>query len=147
MEKAGLCGQLNVIAQCRKYGVPLWQCPQFLFLVMGSVIIVTSILSYLIGSRYIAQPEAVVLVVLSVAIFLFILSFAITRSFEKLAEASRMKSEFINIVSHQLRSPLTNIKWSFEILSSDEFDVPASKQEEYFMIKPELFLTIKLFNT
>ncbi|MDP2909928.1 MAG: HAMP domain-containing sensor histidine kinase, partial [bacterium] len=68
----------------------------------------------------------------TVAIFLFILSFTITRSFEKLAEASRMKSEFINIVSHQLRSPLTNIKWSFEILSSGDFEIPESKQEEYF---------------
>ena len=73
------------------------------------------------------------MVVLIVSIFLLILSFTITRSFEQLAEASRMKSEFINIVSHQLRSPLTNIKWTFEILSSKDFEVPESKKEEYFV--------------
>jgi signal transduction histidine kinase len=44
-----------------------------------------------------------------------------------------MKSEFINIVSHQLRSPLTNIKWTFEVLTSKEFEVPPKKQEEYFI--------------
>lgn len=124
--------QLNVFSQCKRYGVSLWQCPQFLFLVMGFLIIFTSIVSYLVGSLYIDQPETVIMIVLSLAVFLFILSFTITRSFEKLAEASKMKSEFINIVSHQLRSPLTNIKWSFEILSSDEFEVPEDKKEEYF---------------
>lgn len=139
--------QLNIVAQCKKYGVPLWQCPQFLFVVMGGMIILTTVLSYLIGSRYISQPEAVVGIVLAVAVFLFILSFIITRSFEKLAEASRMKSEFINIVSHQLRSPLTNIKWSFEILSAEEFDVPKAKQEEYFInVKENIARMVELID-
>jgi signal transduction histidine kinase len=111
MEKDFL-SQLNIVGNCRKYGLPVWQCPQFLFLVMGLVIILTSVISYLVGARYIAQPETVVLIVLVLAVFLFIVGFIITRSFEKLAEASRMKSEFINIVSHQMRSPLTNIKRS-----------------------------------
>jgi two-component system, NtrC family, sensor histidine kinase KinB len=146
MEKV-TSSQLNVVSQCRRYGVSLWQCPQFLFLVMGIVILITSITSYLIGSRYIAEPDIVILIVLSLAIFLFILSFTITRSFEKLAEASRLKSEFINIVSHQLRSPLTNIKWSFEILSSEEFDVPASKQEEYFFnVKENIARMVELID-
>jgi len=42
-----------------------------------------------------------------------------------------MKSEFINIVSHHLRSPLNNIKWTFEILTSKELEVPTEKVEEY----------------
>ena len=132
MEDKSFLEQLNIIKQCRRYGVSLWQCPQFLFLVMGIVIVLTSVISYLIGTSLIADPETVVMIVLIVSVFLFVLSFVITRSFERLAEASRMKSEFIDIVSHQLRSPLTNIKWTFEILSSEDFDVPESKQEEYF---------------
>ena len=128
-----ICEQLNIPAQCRRYGLSLWQCPQFLFLVMGSVIIIASVITYLIGNRYIASPEIVILVVLASAIILFIIAFIITRSFEQLAEASRMKSEFINIVSHQLRSPLTNIKWTFEVLTSEEFEVPEEKKEEYFV--------------
>lgn len=139
--------QINILKQCRHYGVSLWQCPQFLFVVMGVVIILTSIISYLIGTSLIADPETVVLVVLIVSVFLFVLSFTITRSFERLAEASRMKSEFINIVSHQLRSPLTNIKWTFEILSSDDFDVPESKQEEYFVnVKDNIARMVELID-
>ncbi len=123
--------QLNIPGQCRRYGLSLWQCPQFLFLVMGIIIVLASVVSYLIGTRYITDPELVALVVLSVTTLLFIISFIITRSFERLAEASRMKSEFINIISHQLRSPLTNIKWTFELLTSKELEVPSEKVEEY----------------
>jgi RsiW-degrading membrane proteinase PrsW (M82 family) len=98
--------QLNIISQCRQYGLPLWQCPQFLFIVLGIVIIVATLASYLIGARFINEPELVALIVLIVTAFLLIISFVITKSFERMAQASRMKSEFINIVSHQLRSPV-----------------------------------------
>ncbi len=127
----GVIEQLNILKQCRRYGLSLWQCPQFLFLLMGIIIILVSIISYLIGARYIADPEAVALIVLGTTTLLFVISFIIIRSFERTAEASRMKSEFINIVSHQLRSPLTNIKWTFELLTSKELEVPSEKVEEY----------------
>ncbi|MBU2635168.1 HAMP domain-containing histidine kinase, partial [Patescibacteria group bacterium] len=124
-----------------------WQCPQFLFVVMGVFIILTSIISYLIGARYIVNPETVVLIVLIVTAILFIIAFVITRSFERLAEASQMKSEFINIVSHQLRSPLTNIKWTFEVMASEEFKVPAEKQEEYFVnVKENIARMVELID-
>jgi len=126
-----ILAQLNIPGQCRRYGLSLWQCPQFLFLVMGIIIVLASVVSYLIGTRYITDPEVVALIVLAVTTLLFIIAFIITRSFERLAEASRMKSEFINIISHQLRSPLTNIKWTFELLTSKELKVHSEKIEEY----------------
>jgi len=139
--------QLNVVGQCKRYGLSLWQCPQFLFVVMGSIIIVASIVSYLMGARYIVSPETVIFIVLIVASVLFIISFVITRSFERLAEASQMKSEFINIVSHQLRSPLTNIKWTFEVMASEEFKVPEEKQEEYFVnVKENIARMVELID-
>jgi len=61
-----ILNQLNVLNQCRRYGLSPWQCPQFLFLVMGIVIIISSIISYLIGAQYIADPEVVVFIVLEV---------------------------------------------------------------------------------
>jgi signal transduction histidine kinase len=61
-----------------------------------------------------------------------VISFTISRSFERLAEASRLKSEFINIVSHQLRAPLTNLKWTVELFSSKDLEKDAEKEEEYY---------------
>lgn len=124
--------QLNIVGQCKKSGVSIWQCPQFLFVIMGTIILATTASSYLIGARIIDDPELVALIAIIIASVLLIMAFIITRSFEKLADVSRLKSEFVNIVSHQLRSPLTNIKWTFEALSTSEVEIEPGKQEEYF---------------
>lgn len=129
--------KLNIRAQCKKYGLSLWQCPQFLFLIMGIIIIISSLVTWAIGTRYIDNPETVALIVLLITAILFIISFTIIRSFERLAEANRMKSEFINIVSHQLRSPLSNLRWAIELLMSGRLGKIEEKQTEYFRILKE----------
>ncbi len=132
-----ISAQLNIFSQCRKYGVPIQQCPQFIFLVMGIVIIATMLAIYLIGLNCIGSSEIVALIVLTVTMILLILSFIVEQSFERLAEASRMKSEFINIVSHQLRSPLINLKWAVEFLTTETANNISKKQTEYFTILEE----------
>jgi len=129
--------QLNIPAQCKKYGLPLWQCPHFLFLIMGIIIIASTLIAYAIGTRYIEDPETMALIVLFITTILLILAFTITRSFERLAEASRMKSEFISVVSHQLRSPLSNLRWAIELLMSGRLGKIEEKQTEYFRILKE----------
>lgn len=126
--------ELNIVANCRKYRISIWQCPQFLFLIMGVVIIATSLITYSLGTRYVADPDTVSLIVLVLTIILFVITFSITRSMEGLAEANRLKSEFVNIVSHQLRSPLSNLKWVTELLISGKLGEPSIKHEEYFQI-------------
>jgi len=129
--------QLNIPAQCKRYGLSLWQCPQFLFILMGVIIIASTLTTYAIGTKYIEEPELVALIVLLITAILFIVAAVITRSFERLAEANRMKSEFISIVSHQLRSPLSNLKWAIELLMSGRLGKIEEKQTEYFRILKE----------
>lgn len=129
--------QLDLPAYCRKYGISIWQCPQFLFLIMGVVIIISTLLTYAIGSRFIDDPYMVTLLVLFITAILFIIASTITQSFERLAEANRMKTEFVSIVSHQLRSPLSNLKWIMELLISGRISAVSPKQAEYFRILKE----------
>src|SRR3989338_2063918 len=112
-----LARSLNLFRQCRQNDLPLWQCPQFIFLVIGIIIIVSLLSAYSLAHQYINDPVTVVMLVLALSLVLIILDFLITRSFERLAEVSRMKSDFINIVSHQLRTPLSNFKWGVEALN------------------------------
>lgn len=126
--------QLNIKSQCKKYGISLWQCPQFLFLLMGLIIVVTIIVSYNIGTHYIGDPLVVALIVLGFSAVLFIIAAIIIRSFERLAETNRIKSEFINIASHQLRSPLSNLKWGLEVIMSKKIGSFSEQQAEYFKI-------------
>jgi signal transduction histidine kinase len=126
--------QFNLPAQAKKYGIPLWQYPQFLFLVMGIIIIGTMIFTYTIGSRYVQDPFLVSLIVIILTFILFIIAFIINQSFEKLAEASRMKSELIGIASHQLRTPLTGLKWAADLLLSGRMGHFEEKQLEFLKI-------------
>jgi len=137
MGAKNIFSQLNIFGQCRRYGLPLWQCPSFLFLIMGIVIIGSALVAYFLGTYFIGDPAIVALIVLMLTAVLFIVAFAITHSFERLAEANRMKSEFVKIVSHQLRSPITNLSWAIDVLMSGELAKLEEKQAEYYKILRE----------
>ncbi|MFA5829524.1 MAG: PAS domain-containing protein [Candidatus Gracilibacteria bacterium] len=49
----------------------------------------------------------------------------------KLRELDRMKSEFISLASHQLREPLTAIKWFAELLSKNKQHKLNEEQRDY----------------
>jgi len=104
----------KIFSECKKYKIPLWQCPQFLFLILGLVIIFSIIFTYLIGAKYIQDLATLTLLICFLTIVLFILAFSIVNSFENLLSVSRLKSEFIEIVSHSLRTPLTNLNWTID---------------------------------
>jgi len=93
-----------------------WQCPSFIFLVLGVVNIVAMLSTYAIANRYTDQPEIAALIVIGVSAFIFIVSQSVTQGFDKLAQANKLKTEFVSIASHQLRTPLSAIRWSLNLL-------------------------------
>ncbi len=123
--------KLNIVGQCRSRNLPLLQCPQFIFLMMGVVIIFAILIAYAIARQIINDPLFVSLSVIALAVVLLILDFLITRSFDRLAKAFEMKSQFIGIVSHQLRSPLSNLRWSVEALQDALPDDINEEAQEY----------------
>jgi len=137
MDLRKIYDQLNLPAQCRRYNVPLWQCPQLLFLIMGLIIIVAAVAAYLIGTHYIEDPQLIALIVLTLSGILFIFAYIINVSFEQLAEVSRIRTEFVRIVSHQLRSPITNLSWAIDSLMAGDLGRIEKSQLEYFQILKE----------
>jgi len=108
----------------------LWQCPSFLFALMGIINIASMLGVYIIVSKY-DFPELVIVSVSVVSILIFVIGGAVIKNVEKITEVSRMKSEFISIVSHQLKAPLAGMRWSADILLSDKLGDLNDKQEEY----------------
>ncbi len=114
--------------------MPLYQCPIFLFLVMGFVVIGAILTSYFLSKAYNIDPEIQALLALFVAFVTFTIGHFVVQSFSKLAEASMLKSQFLNIISHQLLTPLSALKWSLNLLNSENVKVPEEEKAELFSI-------------
>ncbi|MEX0877778.1 MAG: HAMP domain-containing sensor histidine kinase [Candidatus Spechtbacterales bacterium] len=116
--------------ECKEYGLSVWVCPNFLFLVMGILTIVGMLATYEISQGFTEEGFAALLVAL-VALVIFVPGSIIVQSFEKMATANRMKTEFVSIVSHQLRSPSSAVKWSLNLLMGNRLGDLTPKQKEY----------------
>ena len=117
MKFADIIDGLNIKKEAEELGVPIWQSPSFLFAMMGLFIIMAITVVFFISRFYdspeilVASESAIVAVVLSVGNI-------IIKSVEQMARANKMKSEFVTIASHQLKTPLSEINWELELLLS-----------------------------
>lgn len=109
----------SFIEECRGLEWGLWQCPPLLFMVMGVVTIISMIATYILAGDYVDEPELGALVVIFVAALLFLIGNVIVSNFTRVMETNRLKTEFLSIVSHQLRSPLSIFKWTLDVLERD----------------------------
>ncbi|MDD3486921.1 MAG: HAMP domain-containing sensor histidine kinase [Candidatus Moranbacteria bacterium] len=124
---------INFIARCRKYGLGLWECPNFLFIVMGVVTIVTMVGTYFLSRQFSDEGITIMSVTVEAVLIVTIGSFVIS-GVEKVAEANILKTEFVSIISHQLCTPLSAIKWSMEVLETErEADCKFSEKQKMFL--------------
>lgn len=136
MEAKKFLKQLNFIRQCREYNLFLWQCPSFLVIITGLITISVMLLTYFIAAFFSSEPETVALIVIVTTGILMIIDYFIIQGFEQLALANQMKTEFVNIVSHQLRTPLSIIKWSLNLITEkNKRDFDESSLEQLEIIK------------
>lgn len=121
---------LNFWQEAKELGLPIWESPNFLFLVMGVLTIIVMFATYFSAIAY-NDPALVVASVSMVTVFILAIGTAVIRSVERVAEASRMKSEFISIASHELKTPLSAIKWAIDLLLSYKKQGFSEEQTEY----------------
>jgi signal transduction histidine kinase len=119
----------NIAKQARELGVPVWQAPSFLFFLMGVIIIFAMTSVYMISRRY-DSPEVLVASETALVVVLFTIGNFIINSIEQMARVNKMKSEFISIASHQLKTPLAEINWEIELLLSKNQQGLNEKQKE-----------------
>ena len=131
---------------CRSYRVRLWQCPPFLFVLFGFLTVSAMVATYIIANEYLEEDKVVGLVTV-LTVVLFVIGYAIVSGFERLAEASLLKSEFVSIVSHQLRTPLSSMRWLLEYMSTGKSQSLNNDQKEQVTMLSDITLRmLRLIN-
>jgi signal transduction histidine kinase len=108
---------LNIKKQAEDLEVSVWQTPGFLFLTMGLIIMAAMMLVYFVSGYY-NSPEILVISEATIVIVILTIGGSLIKNIENFTETNKMKSEFISIVSHQLKTPLSEIKWGTELFIS-----------------------------
>ncbi len=122
----------NFIARCRKYKLGLWECPNFLFLLMGILTIAAMVATFFASKSFDSEAVTIVSVTIVAALIITIGSFVI-RGVENIAEANVIKNEFISVVSHQLCGPLSAIKWNAEVLENEWDSNESPEKKKLFL--------------
>lgn len=106
---------LDLKKQAEDLGVSVWKTPSFLFIVMGIVIVAAMTATYFISKKY-DQPEILIGAESLVVSIIFVIGNFIIRQVEEIAKLNKLKTEFVSVASHQLRTPLSAIRWETELL-------------------------------
>ncbi|HCX27570.1 MAG TPA: hypothetical protein DHI91_00310 [Candidatus Portnoybacteria bacterium] len=147
MEGKNICSKLNPFRECIEYNLGLWECPGFLFLIMGLANIVAMVATYFVANRYSDQPEIVALIVIIISAIFLVISYSITQGFDKLAQANKMKTEFVSVASHQLRTPLSSMRWALNLLLDEHFQGSEQEKTSYLeSVQESAERMIKLVN-
>lgn len=124
-----LVNDFNIKKQAEGLGVSVWQAPSFLFIILG-IVIISVMTAVFIVSRSFMSTEFLLVVEAAVVIIILIVGNIVIRGMEKLAQVNRSKSEFVSVISHQLKTPLTGISWDIELFISKYRDGLVPRQIE-----------------
>lgn len=123
----------NIIGDCFDSGVSVWECPSFLFVLVGIVDIAVTIVIYYVAQK-LEDPIFTIISMAGINIFILGVGSVMVKAQEKVVLANKIRSEFISIVSHQFRSPLGNIRWAADLLGGSRIGNLSDKQKEFINI-------------
>lgn len=113
--KMKFINDLNLKKQASDLGIKVWQTPGFLFIMMGVVAAIAMTGTYYMSKNY-DDPQLLVIAESAVAITILIIGNVIVGIVEQVTNLNKAKSEFVSVASHQLRTPLSAIRWETELL-------------------------------
>lgn len=120
---------LNIKKQADELGVSVWKSPSFLFIMMGFIIISAMLTVYFAFSNS-GSVEYLLYSEFGMVTILFVIGSVIINGVDEIARANKMKTEFVSVASHQLKTPLAAISWETELLLQKFSEGLSEKQIE-----------------
>lgn len=124
-----LKNDLNLKKDAGYLGLSVWQSPGTLYLMWGFLIIfLIGIVFWVAGDS--VDPLRLVITEFLVISTMLVIGNILIKTIDKLARVNRSKSEFVSIISHQLKTPLTGVSWEVELFNTKYKDGLTEKQRE-----------------
>ncbi|MEF3691535.1 MAG: HAMP domain-containing sensor histidine kinase [Candidatus Moraniibacteriota bacterium] len=124
-----LKNDLNLKRDAGYLGLSVWQSPGTLYLVWGFLIAFLAVIVFWVAGDSVDPFRLAITEFLVISSMLAIGNILIN-TIDKLARVNRSKSEFVSIISHQLKTPLTGVSWQVELFNTKYKEGLNEKQKE-----------------
>jgi signal transduction histidine kinase len=120
---------LSFFREAKIFRLKIWQTPSFLFLIMGVTTIVVMLATFQIARKF-DDLIFLILSVMGVTAVVFAAGAILVKIISKIIIINNARTEFLSLVTHQLRSPLTGTKYIFELVLSEKVGPVNIEQKE-----------------
>ena len=131
--------KFSTFKECRELKLGFFECPSTLFIFAGFLTVLLIFTTFLIARNYYSE-EVVFLLTVFIALVMLVISYFVhvgttkvaqarrqlqsshdqlKEALEKLKKAEQVKGDFMNMMIHDLRSPLNGIKMVSELVKED----------------------------
>ncbi|MGB9598523.1 MAG: sensor histidine kinase [Minisyncoccales bacterium] len=128
---------MNFFKEAKKYHIPFYSHPQFIFVLNGLIILLLDFIIFAILNNLFPEPEIPLISVFILTAVFLILSFLLYQVFSKNLEVNRLKTEFLSIFFHEIGRPLTVFDWTLDLFFSEKDE--KEKEKYYQELKKVIF--------
>lgn len=121
--------KISIFQEARMFHLRIWQTPSFLFLLMGVATIAATYVTYLFASHS-EDLEVLIISVTGVTLVVFTIGVLLVRVISKIIIINNARTEFLSLVTHQLRSPLTGTKYILQLILGEKIGPLTPDQKE-----------------